>query len=71
MEQLHKLHQRLGKCYQKYNYVQYFHLREENKNKICKSEKEALIDYVKSDSLSHENILKARIAEEQSKYLNF
>lgn len=66
MEQLHNLHQKLGRCFQKYNYIHYYHLKEDHKNKICSAEKTALEEYINSDSLKHENILKAKIAEEQS-----
>lgn len=68
MEQLHTLHSRLGKCYQKYNYVQYHHLNEDSKNKICKAEKDVLINFLNTDSLNHENILKQKISEEESKF---
>lgn len=67
MEKYLRLHNNLEKCYTKISFIQYVTLSDEVKENTCKAEREALAEYVNSDAMNHEHILKERINYLKSK----
>jgi hypothetical protein len=61
MEKYLKLYANLEKCYLKLSYTEYVMSPDEVKENTCKTERDALADYVNSDAMNHENILRERI----------
>ncbi len=66
MEKYLKLTKNLENCYLKKSYKLYLISSEEEKENTCKAERQALAEYVNSDALNHENIVKERINEYKS-----
>lgn len=67
MDKLISLNERLGLCYSKISYITWHQLPEDQKEEFCKREKTDLVDYLNSDSLLHENIVKEQINNYKSK----
>jgi hypothetical protein len=61
MEKFLDLHENLEKCYLKIPYKVYILATDEARENTCKKERELLAEYVNSDMLSHESVLKERI----------
>ena len=62
MDKLNQIHSKLANCYSKVSYKEYFFWNEEMKEEICLKEREALTEYLNSDALNFENIVKESIA---------
>jgi hypothetical protein len=71
MEKYLKLYQNLEKCYLNISFHQYLNSPEEVKENTCKAEKEALLEYLHSDAMNNENIVKERINKYKSKIIKF
>jgi hypothetical protein len=71
MEKFLKLHQNLERCYLKISFIQYVTSSDEVKENTCKLERDALVEYLNSDALNHENILKDKIKYLKSNFFLF
>lgn len=67
MEKYHQLHKQLALCYNRKDYIDYFNLSDEEKERVCKREREELSDYLQTDSVNFDNVLKERIQYWESK----
>ncbi len=61
MQKLEQFSQRLSYCYAKVPYLKYFNSSEDAQEEICRKEREDLSEYLNSDSMNFENVLKERI----------
>lgn len=71
MEKYLKLYQNLEKCYLNLSFHQYLNFPDEVRENTCKAEKDALLEYLHSDSMNNENIVKERINLYKSKIIIF
>jgi hypothetical protein len=62
MDKLNQIHDKLANCYSKVSYKDYFFWTEEMKEETCLKEREALTEYLNSDALNFENLVKHSIA---------
>jgi hypothetical protein len=71
MDKLIELHEKVSLCYSKIPWKAYQSLSQDEKERICKKEREEFVTYVDSDSLNHDNILKEKMTQLDGKYIKF
>lgn len=71
MDHFIELHDKVFNCYRKISWKAYQNLSDDDKEYICKKERDALVAYVDSDSLNHENVLNEKIKVMKGKLLYY
>jgi hypothetical protein len=62
MDKFLELHDKLSHCYYRYHFSDYLKLSDEEKDELCIKEKTDLRNYLNSNNMSHENILKEKLS---------
>ena len=63
MDKLTELHKSLYVCYRKIHYRDFFKLSEDDRSKLCVSEKQLFLDHLNSDVMEAEHIIKKVVDE--------
>ncbi len=67
MNKFMDLFEKLSNCYNRIHYLDYLKLSSDEKDDVCSKEKADLRNFLNSDSLSNENILKEKISYSEGK----
>jgi hypothetical protein len=62
MDKFLELNDKLSQCYHRFHFSDYLRLSNDEKEQVCSKEKTDLRNYLNSDSMSHENILKEKLS---------
>ncbi len=62
MEKFLELHEKLSQCYHRIHFTDYIRLPDEEKEEVCSKEKTDLRNYLSSNNMSHENILREKLS---------
>jgi hypothetical protein len=69
MEKYDELYNKLANCYKKIHLTEYKRLAEEDRDAICQREKADFKNYVNSDSMNFQELVKERLAQMESKII--
>jgi hypothetical protein len=69
MDKFISLHEKISQCYKRINYQKYYFLSDEDREKVCKKEREDFVLYLNSDDVSFENMVKEKISQIDSIYI--
>ena len=61
MDKFNELNRKVGLCFQKTNYANYFYSSQEDKDSTCRKERDEFIEYINSDSMDFKNILNEKL----------
>jgi hypothetical protein len=69
MERFIQLHEKLYLCYNKISYKDYLIWSDEQKDETCLKEREALVEYLNSDKMDFENVVKENLAKRRGRFV--
>jgi len=61
MEKLNELYKNLYYCYRRVHYLDFYKLNEEDKENLCKNEKQMFNDHLNSEHLDAEKVVAQRL----------
>jgi hypothetical protein len=67
MDKYEELMKNVGLCFQRVNYINYFHSSEDEKSEACRKERDQLAEYINSEEFSFRAMVEEKLKKVQER----